>query len=143
MRTFLERVFRYLKVDDPRQTKVNYLLFTMIVGWISLGLIVNTVSYLFYFFVTLPRLGVGTVQEQSIIQIMPDVGLAAEKGYLIVIGALIGALGLMARVIIVLWNTLKDERAKGEARERENTNTLRALETPITRMATLVEQLTQ
>ena len=49
----LDRVLLFLKVDDPKQTKVNRLFFVLLVTWMGIGFIINTIQQFIYYFVTL------------------------------------------------------------------------------------------
>ena len=54
VKRFFDRVFRFLEVESKKQTKINRLFFCLIVGWIGFGFIINMVSQLVYYFITVP-----------------------------------------------------------------------------------------
>jgi hypothetical protein len=133
MRVLFSKVRNFLTVDDPKQTKVNFALAGIIATWIALGAAVNILGQVWYYWVTVPNANLNHASMFDwFLQLMPDVGLAAEKAYIIVITALVTVIGIMAKVIVVLY---RDNKEKTKSFE----DTVRALEVPMTRIATLIE----
>lgn len=66
MLNFLNRAFKFLEVDDPKQTKVNRLFFVLIFAWIGFGFLVNIIGQLWYYFITVSN---ATVNQSSFLQV--------------------------------------------------------------------------
>lgn len=99
----LERIFPFLVVQDPKQTRVNILLFVLILAWAGFSFIANMVGQYVYYFITLPKFE--AQQKSGFLQTLsPDM--------LPLVGWLLAALALLAGVI--KWQV--DERAKADVR---------------------------
>ena len=98
---------------------------------------------IYYYWVTLEQARPQGMTHSSMFdwiwQLMPDYGLAAEKGYLAAIGALVAVIGIMSRAIIVLWRDNKEKAKEAIDRERMYSDSMKSLAIPIERLVTLIE----
>jgi hypothetical protein len=126
---------KFLRVNDPKQTEINFLLLLMIVGYITVNATLNLVSQFMYYYVTLPRF---EAQQSTFFQI-DGIGFSelAKQGAGYLIAAVFGVMMWVQWKYYTRMDEKREER--NERREKEHNEANIAVANALTRLSGFIE----